>query len=480
MSLPLHSSQHNTLLLLGATGDLAQRYLLPSLLRLRVDGLIPETFRIRAISRSAHDTPKFHAILRNRFTQLEWQPSTHQIDAFLAQLDYVSVDMSSPETMAEAVRDLASKGACISYVSLPPGLYINACKGLALGGALAPPHRLMMEKPIGENLEDAKTILHAISEHIDEARTFRLDHYLGKASVQNILPLRFSNALFQSIWNKHTIASVHIVVAETEGVEGRNAYYAQSGALRDMVQSHILQLLCLVAMDVPKQLDAQSIRNEKIKILRALVPITTENVDQTTVRGRYTEGVLAGERVPGYVPPDPQSAVETFVGVTAHLNDSRWQGVPFYLCTGKRMAQRNTCIVVTFKQPSPWLFPNPDAASAPANQLVITLQPEESIVLHCLSSLIGPEFGTPELCPVSLALQNKLPRRRNAYERLFIDAIQGQSALFIRDDEVLAAWTWIDGIIQAWTDSPPPLLSYAAGSWGPEHAKVFLPPSIYA
>ena len=466
---------HDTLLLFGATGDLAQRYLFPSLLRLMGDGLLPEGFRVRAMALSPHDTEKFRAILRERFANLgHYTPSPDLVEAFLQRVDYRSVDMRTPASVAEAVRDMTDR-PCVSYLSIPPGLYISTCEGLALGGAFAAPSRLMLEKPIGADLASAREINGTIGKLIDEDRIFRIDHYLGKAAVQNLLALRFGNTLLEAVWNRNYIDSVHILVSESEGVDGRNAYYARSGALRDMVQSHILQLLCLVAMEPPASLEADRIRDEKVKVLRALRPFDAEAALRHSVRGRYTAGTINGEPVQAYSPPD-DSDVETFVGVTAHIDNWRWAGVPFHMCTGKRMADRSTVVTVTLKPVTHWLFERPTGAGAAPNRLTFRLQPQEDIELGLMSSLAGPEWGTLELQPLALELSAETGKnRRIAYERLFLDTFHGNHALFVRNDEVEAAWAWIDSVVDAWREAKAPLQPYPAGSWGPEDAAVFLP-----
>lgn len=466
---------HDTLLLFGATGDLAQRYLFPSLLRLQGDGLLPEDFRIRAMALSPHDTEKFRGILRERFANLGgYTPTAEQVESFLARVDYRSVDMRTPASVADAVRDLAHRH-CVSYLSIPPGLYISTCEGLALGGAFEAPNRLMLEKPIGHDLGSAREINRTIGRLIDEDRIFRIDHYLGKAAVQNLIALRFGNALLEAVWNRDYIDSVHILVSESEGVDGRNSYYARSGALRDMVQSHILQLLCLVAMEPPASLAADRIRDEKVKVLHALRPFSATEARRHSVRGRYTAGSIDGEPVQAYAPPD-DSDVETYVGVTAHIDNWRWAGVPFHLCTGKRMAERSTVVTVTLKPVTHWLFERPDSAHAAPNRLTFRLQPQEDIELGLMSSLAGPEWGTLELQPLELELSSQTGQnRRIAYERLFLDALNGNHALFVRNDEVEAAWAWIDSVVDAWRAADAPLQPYPAGSWGPDSAAVFLP-----
>ena len=466
---------HDTLLLFGATGDLAQRYLFPSLLRLHGDGLLPAGFRVRGLALSGHDSEAFRAILRERLSQLRhYTPTPAQLEQFLARVDYCPVDLRSPASVAEAVADRIGQ-PCVSYLSIPPGLYISTCQGLALGGAFKAPNRLMLEKPIGHDLDSAREINASIGALIDEDRIFRIDHYLGKAAVQNLMALRFGNTLLEAVWNRNHIDSVNILVSETEGVDGRNAYYARSGALRDMVQSHILQLLCLVAMEPPASLAADRIRDEKVKVLRAMRPFSAAEAQRHSVRGRYIAGVIDGAPVQAYTPPD-DSDVETFVGVTAHIDNWRWAGVPFHLVTGKRMAERSTVVTVTLKPVTHWLFERPDGAHAAPNRLTFRLQPQEDIELGLMSSLAGPEWGTLELHPLELELSSQPGHnRRIAYERLFLDALHGNHALFVRNDEVEAAWAWTDSVVEAWKSGHVPMQYYPAGSWGPHDANAYLP-----
>jgi len=470
---------HDTLLLFGATGDLAQRYLFPSLLRLLSDGLLPGNFRVRALALSGHDTDAFHDILRPRLQQAMPQATADDIQSLLQRIDYRSVDLRDADSVAAAVSELTDR-PCVSYLAIPPGLYISTCEGLAKGGALAAPHRLMLEKPIGSDSDSAEQIITTIGQWIDEDRVFRLDHYLGKAAVQNLIALRFGNTLLEAVWNRTYIESVHILVSESEGVDGRDAYYARSGALRDMVQSHILQLLCLVAMEPPASLEADRIRDEKVKVLRSLRPLEARTAARDSVRGRYTAGTINGQPAQAYQPPEG-SEVETFAGVTAYIDNWRWSGVPFHLVTGKRLPERTTRVVVTLKPVTHWLFERPARSQAAPNRLVFQLQPQENIELGLMSSLAGPEWGALELQPLELELSVPTGlHRRIAYERLFLDAFNGNHALFVRDDEVRAAWAWIDSVADAWKAADLPLQPYPAGQWGPAEAAAFLPQELEA
>ena len=461
----------DTLLLFGATGDLAQRYLFPSLLHLLRDRLLPDGFRVVAIGRTEYDDAGFGQYLR---TRIKGDRERSQLDALLQRTHYHALDLNDPEGMAATLARYADR-PCVSYLSTPPDLFAKACRGLKGAGLLEPPSRLVLEKPIGHDLDSAREIDATLKANLDESRIFRIDHYLGKAPVQNLLALRFGNTLLEAVWHNRWIESVHILVAETAGVDGREGYYANYGALRDMVQNHMLQLLALIAMEPPSALDADSIRDEKRKVLRALRPMQPGEVEVDSVRGRYDAGVVEGHAVPAF---KFEGEVETFVALRAWIDNWRWAGVPFHLVTGKRMAERNTEVVVTFKPVTHWLFDRPHRERAAPNRLSMRLQPEETIELDLMGSLAAPEFGSMELQPLELDLTMTQPQRRIAYERLLLDALGGNQTLFVRDDEVEAAWRWIDSISDAWTDSSTRVRRYPAGSWGPEEAGDFLPPDI--
>jgi len=467
-------SGHDTLLLFGATGDLSVRYLFPSLVHLLRDRLLPPSFQVVAIGRHEHDDEGFRLWLE---AQLAGEASRNRdaLNQLLARITYRSVDLADREAVARALSPFAAS-PCVSYLAIPPDLFIPTCAGLQAAGVLAAPSRLVLEKPIGHDLESAKAINEALRGFLDEARIFRIDHYLGKAPVQNLLALRFGNTLMEAVWHHRWIASVDILVAETAGVDGREGYYAKYGALRDMVQNHMLQLLALIAMEPPGSLDADSLRGEKRKVLNALRPMRPADVLVDTVRGRYGAGVVDGRAVRGF---EHESQVETFVALRAHIDNWRWAGVPFRLVTGKRMAQRNTEVVVSFKPVSHWLFDRPPAGGATPNRLRMRLQPEENIELGLMGSLAAPEWGGTELQTMSLDLSMPATRdRRIAYERLLLDALHGNQALFVTGEEVEAAWSWIDSISAAWREAEVPARDYPAGSWGPAEAAEFLPVTV--
>jgi glucose-6-phosphate 1-dehydrogenase len=465
---------HDTLLLFGATGDLSQRYLFPSLLHLWRDRLLPSAFRIVAIAHQDMHDDAFRAFLRARLDE-DAADDVGVIEDLLRRIAYVRIDLKDENAIVAALSRYADRPS-VSYLATPPNLFVPVTRALGAAGLLAEPSRLVLEKPIGRDLASAHEINAALRACLDESRIFRIDHYLGKAPVQNLLALRLGNTLMEAVWQHRWIQSVDILVAETAGVDGREDYYAGYGALRDMVQNHMLQLLALIAMEPPTTLSASNIRDEKTKVLRALRPMTAADVASATVRGRYGAGVVAGQAVKGF---DHAGPVETFVALQAWIDNWRWAGVPFRLVTGKRLAARTTEVVVSFKPVSHWPFERPSRERAQSNRLRMQLQPEETIELGLMGSLAAPEWGALELRPMSLDLPvSPSKQRRISYERLLVDALRGNQTLFVRDDEVEAAWQWIDSVERAWSQSNAPVHSYPAGSWGPEQAGAFLPGTL--
>ena len=474
----LKAPMHDTLILFGATGDLAQRYLFQSVANLLRDRLLSPNFRVVDVARQPFTHDEFRLKLAEGMSaKTSVDTGLPEISELLSRVDYVAANLADPANVAAQLKHLAPR-ACVSFLSTPPNLFVPICEGLKAAGLLDAPSRVVLEKPIGRDLASAREIIRAIGQHVSEDRVFRIDHYLGKAPVQNLLALRFGNTLLEAVWNRQWIESVDILVAETAGVDGREGYYANYGALRDMVQNHILQLLCLIAMEPPSSLGADAVRDEKCKVLRALRPMTAESVAANSIRGRYEAGVVEGKSVPAFALPADSQPTETFVGVRAFIDNWRWSGVPFSLCTGKRLAERCTEIIITFRPVSHWLFEKPNRPKATPNRMVFRLQPTENIELGLMSSLTGPEWGAMELQPLALNLGASLsPRRRIAYERLLLDALNGSPALFVRNDEVEAAWTWIDSIVNAWQASATPIRPYPAGSWGPEESARFVKPA---
>ena len=467
----------STLVMFGATGDLARRMLLPSLYGLDADGLLPEGLRIIGTARTDLDNAGFREKANEALKEHlpEGFYSTGVAERFLSRLHYVAADIKqsgSFEKLAEVIGD-PCHGVGI-FLSTAPSLFKPVIDGLAAAGLACPTVRMALEKPLGTDLESSREINDAVAGAFPEDRTFRIDHYLGKETVQNLLALRFANLMFEPLWNAAHIDHVQISVSETVGLEGRGDYYDGAGAIRDMVQNHMLQLLALVAMEPPSDFNATAVRDEKVKVLRALRPITAADVEASTVIGQYARGAIDGEPVPGYDDEiGRDSSTETFVAIKAHIDNWRWKGVPFYLRTGKRMPQRDTEIFIQFKDVPFSIFASRGATTQP-NKLVIGLQPEETISLHLMAKTPGLDRGGVRLRELQLdiGLANAFSeyRRRIAYERLLLDLIEGDPTLFVRRDEVEAQWTWIDRIRAAWAEKGMQPRPYAAGTWGPSAA----------
>jgi glucose-6-phosphate 1-dehydrogenase len=461
------------LVLFGATGDLATKMLLPSLYFLDLDGLLPKGVTILGCARSNFHKASFqdrvHKILKDRPEGLNeevWR-------RFRERLDYVSVDVTSAAGLKPLVDKIGSEPA-IFYIALSPSLYGPVCLALEATGVACADCRIVLEKPIGKDLASSKSIMAEVAQVFDERRVFRVDHYLGKETVQNLVALRFANTLFEPLWNNLAIDHVQVTVAETVGVGDRWRYYDEYGALRDVVQNHMLQLLCLVAMEPPPDAGADSVRDEKVKVLKSLKPITHADAPQMTVRGQYRAGVVDGEQTKSYADErGGESGTETFVALRADIDNWRWAGVPFFLRTGKRLPERKTQIVIQFKPLPHFIFGERAEEDVVANRLVIDLQPDEDISLLLMNRRPGLAGNRLKALPLSLSLDDG-GRRRIAYERLLLDVINDNPALFVRRDEVELAWRWIDGIADAWSDLSMAPRPYAAGSWGPPGAYALL------
>ncbi|HTK36569.1 MAG TPA: glucose-6-phosphate dehydrogenase [Caulobacteraceae bacterium] len=462
-------SHERAIVIFGATGDLALRMLLPSLYFLEADGLAPPGMAVIGAARTEIDDGAFEQraeeAVRMRAASA-WDATVW--NRLKARLGYVRVDAAAPDSFDALALRLAGVREVIFYLSTSPSLYGEICAGLRRAGLNGPASRVVVEKPIGHDLESCRRINDALAETFSEDRIFRIDHYLGKDAVQNLIALRFANTLFEPLWNKVSIDHVQITVAETVGVEGRWGYYEEHGALRDMVQNHVLQLLCLIAMEPPASLDPDSVRNEKVKVLRSLRPIAGRELERRTVRGQYVRGVADGTQVPGYAEEaggHPADA-ETYVALAAQVDNWRWAGVPFYLRTGKRMPVRSSQIVVQFRDVPYSIF---GGASLLANRLTIRLQPEEEISLTLMNQAPDLAAGGMALKPLSLNLNLAPPerRRRIAYERLLLEVFKHDQTLFVRRDEVEAAWSWIDSIEAGWASHDVKPAPYPAGSWGP-------------
>ena len=461
------------LVIFGASGDLALRKLFPALAQRNQEGVLPEESRILAVVRKSEDMTGLPEAIGAKLAGSGL--SRDRVETFLSRLTMVQVDAVRPETYGRLMQALGESERVRSfYLSTPPDLFIPICENLAAAGILTPTSRVILEKPLGRDLASARAINDAVAAILPEDRTYRIDHYLGKETVQNLLVLRFANTLFERSWSSRDIDNVQITVAETVGLEARAGYYDKAGHLRDMVQNHVLQLLCLFAIEPPNTLEADAVRDEKVRVLKALRPIVGPDVLRATVRGQYGPGMEGGKRVSGYAEELGQASdTETFVSIRCELATWRWAGVPIYLRTGKRMPQRYSEIAVTFKPVPHSIFGTGGAGSGrlDANRLVIRLQPDDGVQLQLMMKV--PGSGKLKIVPRQLDLRYETAfgvRSPDAYERLLTDVIRGDQTLFMRRDEVEQAWAWIDPILAGWQEFYPQPHRYAAGSWGPSQA----------
>ncbi|HVL76791.1 MAG TPA: glucose-6-phosphate dehydrogenase [Noviherbaspirillum sp.] len=465
------------MIIFGGAGDLSIRKLLPALYMAHLHGNLPPATRIIAVGR--------HDYGREGYIEFVQKQSQAFIDAknlepqaweqFLQLLDYVSLDVTDSAGYAELARHSRPGVERVFYLATAPTLFTSICSNLAGCGLVDPASRVVLEKPLGHDLASAREINDAVGRYFSESQIYRIDHYLGKETVQNLMVLRFGNGILEPLWRTPNIESVQITVAETVGVGSRAGFYDGTGALRDMVQNHLLQLLCIIAMEPPVSLEPDAVRDEKLKVLRSLRKMTLGDIARDTVRGQYGVGAVNGEAVKAYrdeagVPPD--SRTETFVALRAHVDTWRWAHVPFFLRTGKRMQKRMSQIVIDFADPPFSIFP--DAPKTRANRLVIQLQPEESIQLQLMAKQPGSGM---QMLPVNLNLdlQSAFSQRRaEAYERLLIDVVRGRLTHFMRRDELEAAWAWVDPILEGWKELGERPLPYMAGSWGPDASAALL------
>ena len=458
----------------GATGDLTRRKLIPALYYRFRAGQFSERSRVIGVSRSAWDDARFQQVARdavNEFVDPAYLDGA-LVEKFAACFFYVSNDVTDRDGWADLRSRLRDDEAVVRafYLAVAPDIFERICVFLAETGCWRPSARVVLEKPLGHDLASSREINDAVARVFSEDQVYRIDHYLGKETVQNLLALRFANALFEPIWNAAHIDHVQISVAETVGA-GTRGYYDDSGALRDMIQNHILQLLCLVAMEPPASGDANALRDEKLKVLRSLRPITGDTVSKVSVRGQYRGTASQAAAVRSYqeeLPDDRKgSRTETFVALKAEIDNWRWAGVPFYIRTGKRMAAKVSEIVIHFARIPHSIFED-GVGAAKSNKLVIRLQPDEGVKLFMMVKDPGP--GGMRLREVSLNLsfaQTFEDRMPEAYERLLMDVVRGNQTLFMRRDELEAAWSWVDPIRQAWDAAPDFPQPYAAGTWGP-------------
>jgi glucose-6-phosphate 1-dehydrogenase len=463
------------LIMFGALGDLAQRKLFPALYQLDRAELLPAEARVLALAREKIDTAGARERLRGKLAEHIKADELDDpiLDRFLGKVEYVCLDFNRQDDYRQ-LKDWrkGSQVPLIVYMATPPSLYGTIGENLRQADCIESSTRVVVEKPIGHDLESSHEINDQLAAVFHESQLFRIDHYLGKETVQNLIALRFANNLFATQWNQNHISHVEITVAESVGIEGRWGYFDKAGQLRDMVQNHLLQLLCLIAMDPPSDLTADSIRDEKVKVLKALRPITPDLMETHLVRGQYTAGTSAGRPVPGYLDEEGAargSRTETFVAIKAEISNWRWAGVPFYLRTGKRLPEKLSQIIIHFK-PAPHYIFDPDQKHLANNKLIIRLQPDEGMSLQILTKDQGLDKGMRlRQGPLELSFSEAFNSDRipDAYERLLWEVMKGNQYLFVRRDEVESAWRWVDQVIAAWEDHSAQPKRYAAGTWGP-------------
>jgi len=484
--LPVHPT---ALTVFGATGDLAHRKLLPALYNLAHEGALPERFELVGVSRSRLSHDDFRGTARESIERFSRRrPDPDVLDGLLENMRYVPGSFDQDTVYGELSRTLdefderaGQKLNRVFYLSTAPQFFpVIAGKlgdtGLDRSEGIAT--RIVIEKPFGYDLDSARELNDKLLSTFDESQVYRIDHYLGKETVQNLMALRFANAFFEPVWNRNFIDNVQITAAEDIGIEGRAGYYEGAGALRDLVQNHMMQLLALLTMEPPATFEANRLRDEKLKVLEAIVPPSPAEVPSMTVRAQYGPGTFGGEPVPGYRQEqgvDPSSRTETYAALRLHVSNWRWAGVPFYLRTGKRLARKVTEIVVTLKPVPHLAFQSSGSIGVQANQIILTVQPDEGVTVSLGAKIPGP---TMRIRPVNMEFHygtSFLSESPEAYERLILDAMRGDATLFTRNDEIEALWGIIDPILKAWhEDTSSPIPEYKAGSPGPAEADQLL------
>ena len=468
------------LIIFGATGDLSARKLFPALYQLDAAGLLQADLRIAAIGRQQQSVEDFKNELRQKMAGYMREPIDESVwQRFVPRLDYLASDFAEPDAFLTLRDWLDDSRVSLFYLATPPSLFSTICEQLHGDGCLSGPCRIVLEKPIGESLATSSEVNETLARFFAERDIYRIDHYLGKETVQNLLVLRFANRFINSQWDQSCIDHVQITVAEQVGIEGRWAYYDGVGQLRDMVQNHLMQLLCLVAMEPPNSLEAESIRDEKVKIVKALRPIDVATVKEHVVRGQYSQGVINSQPVPGYLEEEgcelSGSDTETFIAIKAFVDNWRWSGVPFYLRTGKRMPDKVTEIIIQYKALPHHIFG--EGQSAEPNRLTIRLQPNEGIEMSMVSkrqSLKDKLSLQTHTLNFDFREDGDIDRIPDAYERLFLDAINGDPSLFVGREEIEESWRWCDQIIAACEQADVNVATYQAGSWGPSKSELLI------
>jgi glucose-6-phosphate 1-dehydrogenase len=463
-------------IIFGGHGDLAFRKLMPALYHLCNDGYINEHSRIFSTTRANMTQEEHIELVKTKLQEFlaQGQFDETKFKNFKARLHLVKVDLGNVESYEELSHLLGEnpQRERISYLSTSPDFFGTICKALSTWRLVSPVSRVVLEKPIGRDLVSSRAINVEVLKYFEESQVYRIDHYLGKDTVQNIMALRFSNRIFTPLWDASNIDHVEITVSESVGVEGRWGYYDEYGAMRDMIQNHLMQLLCLIAMEPPCSLDADSVRDEKVKVLKSLRPMSAADIQQKTVRAQYTKGSSNGQIVPGYKEGEgvANSTTETYAAVRVDIDNWRWNGVPFYLRSGKRLRNRNSEIIIQFKSIPYSIFANKGSCIS-QNKLVISLQPRESIQLKLMNKIPGlSEQMRLQQVDLELNSPTNEERKPEAYERLMLDVIRSNPTLFMRLDEVEAAWKWADIILQGWAENVVPMKSYSAGTDGPTAA----------
>jgi glucose-6-phosphate 1-dehydrogenase len=478
------------MVIFGATGDLTHRKLLPALYNLALEHPLPAGFSVVGFARRPYNDDIFREQALNAINEFSRQkPVNPQVwESFASGIRYLQSDFNDPagyeklNALLNALdHERGTGGNRIFYLSTPPSQYPEIIQHLGTMGLNRSRKgwtRIIIEKPFGRDLASARELNRQVARVFKEEQVYRIDHYLGKETVQNILVFRLANGIFEPIWNRRYVDHVQITVAENIGLEGRGAYYEESGAIRDMVQNHVLQLLTLVAMEPPITFDANAVRDEKVKVLHALQPLAGHDVENQTIRAQYGPGWISGQQVPGYTQEpgvSPNSTTETYVAIKMFIDNWRWAGVPFYIRVGKRLPKRVTEVAIQFKQAPLMLFKRSEAhGQVEPNVLTLRIQPDEGISLKFGTKVPGSEMQIRSV-NMDFLYGSSFRAQPEAYERLLLDCMVGDSTLFTRRDEVEAAWTFIQGILDEWQNEPrESILTYESGTWGPEAADEFI------
>ena len=465
------------LYLFGGTGDLSNRKLIPAMFRQETLGNIDDTSQIIGIGSRDLSAEEYISMVNESLNKyyIDFEQQKDAWLKFAKRLQYIKLDINSNEDWKN-INNVSDSVAVVYYLATPPNLYKKISSALNDNNLIKDNCRIVVEKPIGSDLETAKDINNSLSLGFKENQIYRIDHYLGKEAVQNLLALRFANTIFEKSWSSSAIDHIQITVAEDLGVEDRGGYYDETGALRDMVQNHLLQILCLIAMEPPVSIQSESVRDEKLKVLKSLAPFTSDNIAVNSVRAQYLEGISKGEAACSYLDEegvDSKNQTETFVALKLEINNWRWSGVPFYLRTGKRMQSKSSEIVVRYKTVPHNIFSK--GAHLEPGQLVLRIHPDEGIDLKLNTKRPGVSGYDLENLPLDLNLNEYHEiGHQDCYERLLLDVIKGNPSLFVRRDEIEASWKWIDNIINLWKSEDVPMEEYISGGWGPSNADLLI------